>query len=130
MEIFHLVPLGISKFISNMDCRSWYKISKMSKNSPKSFVVRENLRLEVGKNSLLIQGIFLVIQVANSNQPCLYLITGPKIITYSIIIFKTIGLRICSGHGRITQRINPKITKRQHCHFCQTCFMSNRILEP
>ena len=102
-----------------MDCRACCKLSKMSKNSPNSFVVRENRRLEVGKNSLLIHGIFILMQVANSNQPCLYLITGHKTLPYSTIKCKSIGLRLCSGHGRIAQKINPKIAKRQHCHFCQ-----------
>ena len=70
----------------------------MFKNSPKSFVVRENRRLEVGKNSLLIHGMFILIQVANSNQLALYFITGLKTLPYSIIKCKSIGLRLCFGH--------------------------------
>ena len=44
----------------------------MSNNSTNSFVVRENLRLEVGKNSLFFHGMFMFIQVANSNQLALH----------------------------------------------------------
>ena len=98
MTIFHIVPLGISRSISKMECRECYKLSKKSKNSPKSFVVRENRRLEFGKNSLFIHGMFIVIQVANSNQLALYLITGLKTIPHSIIKCKSIGLRLCFGH--------------------------------
>ena len=72
MATFHIVPRGISKLISKMDYRACYKISKMTKNSPKSFVVMENRKLEVGKNSLLIHGMFILIQVSNSNQLALH----------------------------------------------------------
>ena len=72
MAIFHIVPLRISKLISNIDCKACYKLSKMSKNSLNTFVVRENRRLEVGKYSLFIHDMFIVIQVANSNQLALH----------------------------------------------------------
>ena len=72
MAIFHIVQLVITNFISKMECRACFNLSKMSKNSPKSFVVRENRRLEVGKNSFFIHGMFIVIEVANSNQLALH----------------------------------------------------------
>ena len=71
---FHLVPLGISKFISNMDSIACYKISKMSKNSPKSFLSRENRREEVGIFSLFVQVISMKNQVENQTYAGYFLL--------------------------------------------------------
>ena len=48
-----------------MYCRACYKISKMSKNSPRSFVVRENRRRENGILSLLFKPFLQMLQVEN-----------------------------------------------------------------
>ena len=73
MATFNLVPSGISKYISKMDYRAFYNISKMSKNSPRSFMVRENRKFENGKLSLLSMAFYTLAQVANQFVSCLYL---------------------------------------------------------
>ena len=47
MALFHIVPRVILKSDLNMDCREHCNLSKMSKNSLRSFLSRENRRDEV-----------------------------------------------------------------------------------
>ena len=76
MEIFHLVPLGISRLISKIDCIACYKISKMSKNSPRSFMVRENRRNENGNLSLLFKAFLQCYKLQISLDHACTCITG------------------------------------------------------
>ena len=86
MALFHIVPRGIFKSNSNMDCIEHFKLSKMSKNSLRSFLSRENRRDEVRVLSLELQAIFdeHMNQIhARLHNPCF---AGLKIVRHSIII--------------------------------------------
>ena len=58
MELFHIVKNGILKINSKMGFIAYYKLSKMSKNSLRSFLRRENQRDEDRILSLELQVIF------------------------------------------------------------------------
>ena len=57
MALFHIVPRGIFKSHSKMGCRAYCKLSKIPKNSLRSFLSRKNRRDEVRVLSLELQVI-------------------------------------------------------------------------
>ena len=87
MALFHIVPRGIFKSNSNIDCIAHFNISKMSKNSLRSFLSRENRRDEVRVLSLELQ----VILDEHMNQINVRMhnicFAGLKLVYHSIIKF-------------------------------------------
>ena len=117
MATFHLVPRGISKCISKMDYRAHCKISKMSKNSPRSFLSRENRRREVGIFSLLFKPFSHKIKLQIKPMLVIYCFTGPKIVINSIIKWKLSWQRLYLCFWSFVQKIFPFWAKSSQCHF-------------
>ena len=61
-----------------MDCRACYKLSKISENSPRSFMVRENLRKENGNLSLLFKAFSQWFKLQICPSMLVIGITGPN----------------------------------------------------
>ena len=129
MALFHIVASGIFKSKSNMGCIEHCKLSKMSKNSLRSFLSRENRRDEVRVLSLELQGILWWTKFKFKVMLHKLYFAGLKLVRHSIINCLHNCYRSHFKHSLQGHALYPFWEESAHCHFDKVTFCIKLVLE-